>query len=204
MPATDTTHNVTGLSLRPKRADAQRNYDKLIAAARQAFAEDGEAAKLDDIAKRAGVGAGTLYRNFPTRQHLLEAVYVGEVEAIAEAATTLDDLEPWDALRQWTRLFVDYVTTKRAIGAELLTYLDKDSPLLQTCRGAAFGAGNALLQRAQAAGDIRPDVTFDDIAPLLGGIAAMYYATPETIDRTLDLVLDGLRYRPPTPERQGS
>lgn len=197
MSATNATHNLTGLSQRPKRADAQRNYDKLIAAAREAFSEDGEAAKLDDIAKRAGVGPGTLYRNFPTRQHLVEAVYVGEVEAIAHAATTLSDLEPWDALRQWTRQFVDYVTTKRAIGAELMTYLDKDSPVLQSCRGAAFGAGDALLQRAQAAGDVRPDVTFADIAPLLGGIAAMYNTDSATIDRSLDLVLDGLRYRPP-------
>ncbi|QEC46473.1 TetR/AcrR family transcriptional regulator [Baekduia soli] len=197
MPATDADSRLTGLSQRPKRADAARNYDKLVAAAREAFAQDGEGARLDDIAKRAGVGPGTLYRNFPTRQHLLEAVYVDEVEAIARAADALADHEPWDALRRWTRQFVDYVTTKRAIGSALLTYIDRDSEVFRSCRGAVFGAGDALLERARAAGEVRDDVAFADLAPLLGGIAAMQGADPATIDRSLDLVLDGLRYRPP-------
>jgi AcrR family transcriptional regulator len=195
--ATTTTPHLTGLSQRPKRADAQRNYDKLLAAAREAFAEDGENAKLDDIAKRAQVGPGTLYRNFPTRQHLLEAVYIDEVEAIARVADSLTGEPPWDALRQWTRQFVDYVTTKRAIGQALLTYIDRDSAVFQSCRGAVFGAGDDLIRAAQASGEVRPDVTFEEVAPLLGGIAAMPNATSETIDRSLDLVLDGLRYRPP-------
>jgi len=197
MSTTDAITNATGLSQRPKRADAQRNYDKLVAAAREAFTEDGEAAKLDDIAKRAGVGPGTLYRNFPTRQHLLVAVYVDEVEGIARAADDLADLEPWAALRQWTRLFVDYITTKRAIGAALLTYMDRDDEIFKSCRGAVFGAGDVLIERAQAAGDVRPDVTFSDLAPLLSGIAGMPNADAAMIDRSLDLVLDALRYRPP-------
>jgi len=200
MSTTDATPNATGLSQRPKRADAQRNYDKLVAAAREAFTEDGEAAKLDDIAKRAGVGAGTLYRNFPTRQHLLVAVYVDEVEGIARAADDLADLEPWVALRQWTRLFVDYITTKRAIGAALLTYMDRDDEIFRSCRGAVFGAGDVLIERAQAAGDVRPDVTFSDLAPLLSGIAGMPNADATMIDRSLDLVLDALRYRPPATD----
>src|SRR4029077_9767461 len=89
------------LSRRPLRADAQRNYDKLLSAARDAFAEDGTAATLDDIAHRAGVGIATLYRHFPTRQHLLEAVYVDEVEAMARTATDLAELPPWEALDRW-------------------------------------------------------------------------------------------------------
>src|SRR6201994_3124491 len=86
---------------RPKRADARRNYDKVIAAARDAFAEGGTATSLEEIARRAGVGIGTLYRNFPNRQALLEAVYVDEVEAVARTAAELEGLEPWDALSSW-------------------------------------------------------------------------------------------------------
>src|SRR3954447_5551640 len=88
----------SSLPERPKRADAARNYDKLLAAARDAFTADGVAASLEDIARRAGVGIGTLYRHFPSRQALLEAVYVDEVEAICRAADDLEGLEPWDAL----------------------------------------------------------------------------------------------------------
>ena len=91
---------------RPKRADARRNYDKLVAAARAVFTEDGTSAPLEDVAERAGVGIGTLYRHFPTRQALLEAVYVDEVEAMARAADDLSELPPWEALSQWLHQFV--------------------------------------------------------------------------------------------------
>src|SRR5262245_58081531 len=89
------------LARRPKRADARRNYEKLVVAAREAFAEDGTAASLEDIARRAGVGIGTLYRHFPTRQDLLEAAYVEEVEAISRSAEDLAELPPWEALVVW-------------------------------------------------------------------------------------------------------
>src|SRR5437868_12377772 len=105
---------------RPKRADARRNYDKLVAAARGVFAEDGTSAPLEDVAERAGVGIGTLYRHFPTRQALLEAVYASEVEAIAQAAADLADLEPWDALTRWLRQYVGFAATKRALTEALL------------------------------------------------------------------------------------
>src|SRR6185437_3980667 len=130
------------LTARPKRADARRNYDKVIAAAREAFAERGASTSLEEIARRAEVGIGTLYRNFPNRQALLEAVYVG----------ALEDLEPWDALVNWLHRFVGYMATKQALAQELLDYVDREAPLFRSCRAMMYEAGEPLLERAQAAG----------------------------------------------------
>src|ERR1700733_7693879 len=105
--------------IRPKRADALRNYERLIAAAREAFAEGGTATSLEEIARRAGVGIGTLYRNFPSRRDLLEAVYVEEVEALSRSATEFAEFEPWDALVAWLPRFVGYIATKQALAEEL-------------------------------------------------------------------------------------
>src|ERR1044071_7080651 len=111
------------LLTRPKRADARRNYEKVLTAAREAFAEGGESTSLEEIARRAGVGIGTLYRNFPNRQALLEALYVGEVEEICRAAQELgDDADPWEALSGWFDRFIGYIATKRALAGELLNY----------------------------------------------------------------------------------
>ena len=133
---------------RPKRADARRNYDKLVAAARAVFAEDGTSAPLEDVAERAGVGIGTLYRHFPTRQALLEAVYVDEVEAMARAAEELAELAPWDALAEWLHRYVGFAATKRAL-TEALLEVAPDSDVLGACRTAIVAAGTALLERAQ-------------------------------------------------------
>jgi AcrR family transcriptional regulator len=187
---------VTPLVQRPQRADARRNYEKLVSAARDAFAEDGTSASLEDIARRAQVGIGTLYRHFPTRLHLLEAVYVDEVEAMCRSASELADLPPWDALAQWLRAFVDFAATKRALADEMLATMDSDAEVFRSCRVAITTAGEALLQRAQAAGAARPDANFMDIARLLGGLASVR-SDPEAIERLLDIVLDGLRYRAP-------
>src|ERR1700761_8942102 len=118
MTTTDTT--VQELRPRPKRADARRNYDKVVAAAREAFAEGGTATSLEEIARRAEVGIGTLYRNFPNRQALLEAVYVGEVEDVSRSAEDFDGAEPWDALVGWLHRVVGYLVTKQALAQELL------------------------------------------------------------------------------------
>jgi AcrR family transcriptional regulator len=185
------------LAQRPQRADARRNYEKLVSAARDVFAEDGAAATLDDIARRAQVGPATLYRHFPTRQHLLEAVYLGEVEAVSRAAADLADLPPWDALVQWLREFMRYAATKRAVAQEMLSYIDQDAEVFRASRAAITSAGDALLQRAQEDGAVRSDTSFRDIARLLGGIAGIRGAEPAEIDRALDIVLDGLRYQAP-------
>jgi AcrR family transcriptional regulator len=180
---------------RPKRADARRNYDKVVAAAREAFNERGASTSLEEIARRAEVGIGTLYRNFPNRQALLEAVYVDEVENVCRSAGELEPLEPWDALSGWLHRLVGYLVTKHALAAELLDYVDRDAPLFQNCRSALFEAGGPLLERAQAAHVVRQDTDLGEIIQLVGGIAKIPTAEPGHVDHILDIALDGLRYR---------
>ena len=185
------------LSQRPKRADALRNYEKLISAAREAFAEGGASASLEDIARRAQVGIGTLYRHFPTRQDLLEAVYVDEVEALCRSAGDLAGLPPWDALVAWLHRFVGYVATKQALAEELFKYTEKDADVFRASRAAFYAAGEPLLERAQRARVVRADTNFTDVVGMVGGIAKIPSADPEQIERILDVALDGLRYQPP-------
>jgi AcrR family transcriptional regulator len=180
---------------RPKRADALRNYQKLVAAARAVFTEDGTSAPLEDVAERAGVGIGTLYRHFPTRQALLEAVYVDEVEAMARAADELSGLPPWDALSLWLHQYVGFAATKRALN-EALVETAPDSTVLLACRTALTRAGTALIERAQSAGVIRADTSFSDVVRMVAGIAMVPTEDAEQKGRLLDLALDGLRYQP--------
>lgn len=180
---------------RPKRADARRNYDALVAAARTVFTEDGTSAPLEDVAERAGVGIGTLYRHFPTRQALLEAVYVDEVEAMARSAADLADLPAWDALSQWLHQYLGFAATKRALN-EALVEAAPDSDVLLTCRTAISGAGNELVERAQRAGVVRADTNFLDVVRMVAGIAMVPTEDPEQKTRLLELALDGLRYQP--------
>jgi len=193
MSATDSPTDI--LTARPKRADARRNYDKVIVAAREAFAERGASTSLEEIARRAEVGIGTLYRNFPNRQALLEAVYVGELEDLCQAADRLGDLEPWDALVSWLHRFVGYMATKQALAQELLDYFDRDAPLFKSCRTMMYEAGEPLLERAQAAGAVRRDTDLSEIIQMVGGIAKIHGAQPGQIQHILDIALDGLRYR---------
>ena len=180
---------------RPQRADARANRDKLVAAARALFTEKGTSAPLEEVAERAGVGIGTLYRHFPTRQALLEAVYVDEVEAMARAATELEELPPWDALSEWLHQYVGFAATKRALN-EALMETDASSDVLLTCRSAIIGAGTALVERAQRAGVVRDDTNVTDVVRMVGGIAMVPTEDPEQKKRLLELALDGLRYRP--------
>src|SRR5208283_3155570 len=116
---------------RAMRADARRNHEKLIAAAREAFAETGVSTSLEEVARRAGVGIGTLYRNFPNRQTLLEAVYLDELQALCRTAEELRELPPWDALVGWLHRFVAYLATKQALAQEMLSYVDRDAELFK-------------------------------------------------------------------------
>ena len=191
-----TTEAPTELLARPKRADARRNYEKVLAAAREAFAEGGEATSLEEIARRAEVGIGTLYRHFPNRQALLEALYVNEVEELARSAEQLDGADPWKALNSWLERVIGYLTTKRALAAELTNYLTPDAPLFQVCRASLFSAGEPLLKRAQDAGVVRRDVEFSDVLHMVAGIGKLPTAEPKQIAHILRIALDGLRYRP--------
>ncbi len=194
MSSTDTVREA--LPARPKRADALRNYDKLIAAAREAFSECGASTSLEDIARRAHVGIGTLYRHFPNRQALLEAVYLEEVEALCSSASDFSKLEPWDALVGWLHRFVAYLGTKQALAEPLLSYVDRDAELFRTCRTGLYAAGEPLLRRAQEAGAVRADTDFGEVIQLVGGIAKIPSLEPEQVDHLLEVALDGLRYRP--------
>jgi AcrR family transcriptional regulator len=174
---------------RPQRADARRNFDALIAAAREVFSEQGVSASLEDVARRAGVGIGTLYRNFPTRQELVEAVYVGEIRELCAAAAAADRQHPWNALVTWLHRFVDYVATKRALAEGL----NRDSSIFISCREAMYGAGAPLLEHAQVAGEARPDLTFDDLVRLVVGVLSAGFPDDRQRDKVLQIALDGVR-----------
>ncbi|NIK54909.1 TetR/AcrR family transcriptional regulator [Kribbella shirazensis] len=179
---------------RPTRADAARNYDRLVTAARESFAEHGTDTSLEEIARRAGVGIGTLYRRFPSRTALLEAVYVDEIQSVCDRAYDFDrQLEPFDALAAWLRSFVGYGLSKKSLAGELTAALGKDSPFFATCKANVQEAGQLLLDKAKAAGDVRPELDLMDIMRLVGGINMGRDMEPEQAHRLLDIVLCGLR-----------
>jgi AcrR family transcriptional regulator len=184
------------LLARPKRADARRNYEKVLVAAREAFAEGGESTALEEIARRADVGIGTLYRHFPNRQALLEALYVNEVDEVCRSAAQFDGADPWEALSGWFERLIGYLATKRALANELLNYLELDAPLFQNCRASLYAAGEPLLQRAQEAGVVRPDVDFAQVMQMVMGITKIPASDPGQTEHILRIALDGLRYRP--------
>jgi AcrR family transcriptional regulator len=177
---------------RPQRADARRNFDALLSAARGLFAEQGTDASLEDIARRAGVGIGTLYRNFPTRQDLFESVYLGEVEELCAAAEAAMQQPPWEALSSWLRRFVRYVATKRALAEAM----NKDSDVFRACRAQMYACGEPLLERAQVEGEVRTDLSFDDVVRMISGLTWAGFADDAQRDRILEVALDGLRARP--------
>jgi AcrR family transcriptional regulator len=155
---------------RKPRTDAQRNRLRILEVAKEAFSRFGANASLDDIAKEAGVGAGTLYRHFPTRDALIEAVYRTEVEKIAAAEKKFSEsLPPIEALRAWMLLFVDYIAAKQIIAPALNTYVKGASKLYEGSRAQIQGAINSLVQRAIKSGDIRRDLEpFDLLRALIG------------------------------------
>ncbi|MBS2964109.1 TetR/AcrR family transcriptional regulator [Actinocrinis puniceicyclus] len=180
---------------RPQRADARRNYEKLLAIAGEAFAED-SAVTLEAIARRADVGIGTLYRHFPSRPALLEAIYVGQVEELCRSARELSaTLSPWDALVQWLHRYVGYVGTKHALAEQLTASIGQPTAVFGNCRQALFAEGEPLLARAQEAGAVRPDVGFEDVLRLVSGITMVKFSDERQMDRVLGVALDGLRAR---------
>lgn len=182
---------------RGMRADARRNYHALLGAARAALDEHGRDAPLDDIARRAGVGIGTLYRHFPTRQALLEAVFQDGMETLAvEARRLMASDPPGPALDRWLRLNMERATTYRGLAASVMvTLLDEGSDLYVACRDMR-AAGSALVARAQEAGALRRDVELSDLLMLVHGIAWASQQSrrlDDRADRLLTLAMDGLR-----------
>jgi AcrR family transcriptional regulator len=189
---------------RKPRADGQRNRERLLEVAKAAFADVGPDVSLEEIARRAGVGIGTLYRHFPTREALVEAVYRREFEQLAAAAERLMASEtPGEALREWMRLMVDYIAAKKVIASALGSMVGGVSALYANAGAQITEAMSQLMARAAASGDIRDDV---DPADLLRGLVGFTYgaAAPgwrESTLRLVDILMDGLKpqVRDPKP-----
>ena len=174
---------------RPHRRDAARNYAALVAAAREAFAEHGADASLEDIARRAGVGIGTLYRNFPSRRELFESVYAEDVNELVRVAEKVAELEPWGALTSWLERFTGYMVTKRAIREAL----DGESEIFDACRDSLYAAGGPLLQRAQEAGVARKDMDIGDLLRLVAGVTGAGFVDAAHGVRVMGIALAGGR-----------
>ncbi len=186
---------------RKLRADAQRNYDKIVAVARQAFGERGAEASLDDIAKRAGVGPGTLYRHFPTRDHLYRAVldnWQDDVLADGERLKELAADDPERALAEWARNHYTHKSFFRGLHARLLADPDDDDKsVLFSCKSVLSDAAEVILTRAKAAGLVRPDLESRMVSQLLSGIGMVDEQVPGgvDVDAQIDIVLAGIRPR---------
>ncbi|MEU3789544.1 TetR/AcrR family transcriptional regulator [Streptomyces fructofermentans] len=184
-------------TVRPMRADARRNHARLVAEARAAFAAYGADASLEDVARRAGVGIGTLYRHFPNRHALLGAVFADAVsDLLARARELLDDPQPCTALVTWLRAIITHAGEYRGLSRALMSATRDDASALARCSGPMHEAGSALLARAQSAGAVRPDVSIGDLLQLTNAIALAAEETPEEpelADRLLTLTLRGLK-----------
>lgn len=178
------------------RTDAQRNRGRILEAAKAAFTAFGAHTSLDDIAKQAGVGAGTLYRHFPTRDELLEAVYRTEVEKLAAAEQRFAaELPPTEALRAWMLLFVDYIATKKIIAPALNTLVGGPSKVFEASHGQIWAAVGALVQRAIDKGEIRPDLDPVDLLRALIGVATLATSPDwqQSAKRLVDILVTGSR-----------
>jgi AcrR family transcriptional regulator len=177
------------------RADARRNYERIVATAREMFFDQGIEVPLDDIVKRAGVGPGTLYRHFPTRDTLIEAVYRSEIEDLAELARSLaKELPPEEALREWMRGQVIFSVERSGLAAALKAAIDEESDTFRYCKSTLRAAVTELVEVAQAAGVVRADVDAVDVMRLGHGVgASARHADEAGKERLLSVVLSGLR-----------
>ncbi|MDN4614100.1 TetR/AcrR family transcriptional regulator [Leifsonia sp. F6_8S_P_1B] len=176
------------MSERPLRADARRNHERIVAAAAEVFAEAGSSASFEEVARRAGVGSATLYRRFPTRADLFEAVYADQVDHLL-ARGDEEPGSPGDALDAWLRRFVEFIIGKRAFAEEMA----HDTELVFAARARIYGTAEPLLAAAQASGEARQDVTADDVLRMLSGIGLADYPQPGQLERVIGVCLDGLR-----------
>jgi len=181
---------------RKPRVDGQRNRERLIEAAKAAFGDVGADVSLDEIARRAGVGIGTFYRHFPTRDAIVEAVYRREVQQLAGAAQRLlGAMQPGEALHQWMRLFVDYIATKKVIASALASIVGGVTDLYAASGAQITEAMSLLVARAAAAGEIRADVDPSDLLRALVGFTygAAGPGWQASALRLIDILMDGLR-----------
>jgi AcrR family transcriptional regulator len=182
--------------VRKPRADAQRNRERILEVAKEAFTRSGANVSLDDVAKQAGVGPGTLYRHFPTRDALLEAVYRTEVEKLAAAERKFaETMAPVEALRAWMLLFVDYIAAKQIIAPALNTLVGGPSKVYESTRDLIKGAIDALVKRAIDSGDIRSDLDPFDLLRALIGVSNVASGPdwPQSAKRLVQILIIGSR-----------
>lgn len=181
---------------RKPRADAQRNRERILDVAKQAFTRSGANASLDDIAKEAGIGPGTLYRHFPTRDELLEAVYRTEVEKLAAAERKFaETMPPMEALRAWMLLFVDYIGTKKIIAPALNALVGGPAKVVEASYAPIHEAMQALVKRAIKSGELRKDIDPVDLLRALVGVAYLE-SSPDwqsSAKRLVDILIAGSR-----------
>ena len=190
--------NRSAKNSRKPRADALRNRDRVLEAAKTVFSAGGPDASLEAVAREAGVGIGTLYRHFPTREALYEAVYRREVEQLGEMAEQLkDDAAPVDALRRWLRSNVEFVATKKGMAAALALAAGPPSELTAFSYDRLTRAIALLLDRAVASGEIRSDVSAEDLLRTLVGMCLLHDQPgwQASVVRMLDVLIDGLRVK---------
>jgi AcrR family transcriptional regulator len=181
---------------RKPRADAQRNRERILEVAKQVFTRRGGESSMDEIAKRAKIGPGTLYRHFPSRDDLLAAVYISEVEKLGEAQRKLSaEMAPVDALRAWMLVFIDYITAKKIIAPALDAMVGGPSQVYQQSTRVMEEAANALASRAVASGDLRPDVDPMDMLRAIYGVSSAGSTDewPEKARRFVDILIQGSR-----------
>jgi AcrR family transcriptional regulator len=175
-----------------RRVDAERNREKILGAARAAFADPDADVSMAEISRRAGVGSATLYRNFANRRELLEALYVDEIDTVCQAAETITGDSAEEILVAWLRRFYAYFTSKRFVAAALLEHADRDDPVFGAGYTRVLNAGRPLLRAAQQSGEIRTDLTLEQILDMLAAIAKIpgdtHYREP-----ILRAALDALR-----------
>jgi AcrR family transcriptional regulator len=178
-----------------RRADAERNREKILTAARAAFADRDADISMAEISRRAGVGMATLYRNFSSRRELLEALYVDEVDAVCEAAATIDGNTPGAMFTSWLHRFFIYFTSKRHVASDLLEHSDSDNPVFGAGRRRVLAAGRPLLAAAQDSHEVRDDLSLDQILDMVIAIAKIQ-EDPSYLEPILRVALDGLRPAP--------
>ena len=179
-----------------RRADAERNREKILGFARAAFAEPGAEISMAEISRRAGVGMATLYRNFPSRRELLEALYVDEVDAICAATGTVGGDTAGATLVAWLRRFTEFFASKHDIATELLEQTDRNNPVFDNSRARVLAAGRPLLVAAQESGEVRDDLTLEQILDMVIAVSAIR-GDSGYLDPILQAALDGIR-RPAT------
>jgi AcrR family transcriptional regulator len=175
-----------------RRADAERNREKILAAARSAFADPQAEISMAEISRRAGVGMATVYRNFPGRRELLEALYTDEVNAVCRAAEAAEGGTPGAALAAWLRRFFAFGASKRHIAAELLEHTDRSDPVFHGSRARVIAAGQPLLAAAQRSHEIRDDLVLDQVLDMVIAISTIH-GDPRYLEPILQSALDGLR-----------